>query len=64
MVEMLLGVVAKCGENYILKNNDPNWSYDIEIYNCHTNKLVVSSTVPEPGYSFDDKDWEESYNVD
>ena len=62
-VEMsaVFGTVSGYCLNRILLNQT-DWSVDITIYNCHTNKKVVSMTVPGYEGSFGAEEWEASYH--
>lgn len=61
-VKTILGIASNYGMNYMLQNNTTDWNVKIEIYNCHTDKLVVSVNVPDEEISYGAKEWEESYN--
>ena len=62
-VQTILGIASYYGMNYMLLNNTVEWNVQIEIFNCHTNKLVASVNIPDEEISYGAKDWEESYNV-
>ena len=61
-VKMILGIVSNYGMNYMLLNNTTDWNVQIEIFNCHTDKPVVSVNIPDEEISYGAKEWEESYN--
>lgn len=48
--------------NSILLSGDTEWSVNIEIINCNTQKMVVSGTPPKETFSYGPKEWKESYN--
>ncbi len=55
-------LAAGYGLNYILLNNTTEWGVDISIYNCHTNKLVVSIDAPYETVSYGPAEWKASYD--
>lgn len=60
-VKTILGISSSYGMNYMLLNNTTDWNVQIEISNCHTNKLVASVNIPDGEISYGAKEWEESY---
>lgn len=52
---------AVYGMNYILKNNTEDWNVEICVYNCHTNKLVVSANAPYETVTCGPDEWKASY---
>ena len=60
-VNGVFGAAAGYGLNQILKYNDPNWSVEIEIINCHTNKQVVKINIPNDSVKIGDYEWQQSY---
>ncbi|MEE0931027.1 MAG: hypothetical protein UIM53_08505 [Acutalibacteraceae bacterium] len=60
--QTMLGIVSNYGMNYMLVNNTTEWNVKLEIFNCHTNKLVASVNIPDEKISYGAKEWEESYN--
>lgn len=58
----ILGIASYYGINDMLLNKTENWNVQVEIYNCHTNKLVVSFDLPDGEASWGPKEWEASYN--
>lgn len=61
-VKTILGIASNYGMNYMLLNNTTDWNVQIEIFNCHTNKLVASVNIPDGEISYGAKEWDESYN--
>lgn len=59
-IKTILGIASMMAFNDILENRTTEWSVKIEIINCHTNKEVVSVTIPQEEVSFGAKEWEES----
>ncbi len=57
----IFGVAAAYGLNQILQGNDEEWTVNIKIYNCHTQKLVVEMDIPQDEVSFGAEEWEKSY---
>ena len=53
----VLGVTVSYGLNQILKYNNPNWSVEIEIINCHTNKQVVKISIPNDSVKIGEEEW-------
>lgn len=60
-VETMLGIASHYGINYMLTNDTTEWNVFLSIYNCHTNKLVVSVNIPEEKVSYGAQEWEDSY---
>ncbi len=60
-IKTVFMLTAGYGMNYILKNNTTDWNVKFCIYNCHTNKLVVSANIPEEEASCGPEDWKASY---
>ena len=58
----ILGIASNYGMNYMLLNNTTDWNVQIEIFNCHTYKVVASVSVPNGEVSYGAEEWEESYN--
>lgn len=63
-VKTILGIASNYGMNYMLLNNTAEWNVQIEIFNCHTNKPVVSVNIPDEEISYGEKEWEQSYNAE
>lgn len=61
-VKTILGIASNYGMNYMLLNNTTEWNVQIEIFNCHTDKPVVSVNIPNEEISYGAKEWDESYN--
>lgn len=61
-VKTILGIASNYGMNYLLLNSTSDWNVQIEIFNCHTDNLVVSVNIPDEEISYGAKEWEESYN--
>lgn len=62
-LKTILGIVSSYAMNYMLLNHTTDWNVGIKIYNCHTEKLVVSGNIPNEEISYGAKEWEASYNV-
>lgn len=60
-VKTLFGISGAYGLNYVLENHDTEWQVDMKIYNCHTNKLVVSVKTPYESASYGPEEWKASY---
>ncbi len=50
------------GMNYILQNNTTDWNVELCVYNCHTNKLVLSFNAPSEEASCGPEEWRASYS--
>ena len=61
-VKTILGIASSYGMNYMLQNNTTDWNVQIEIFNCHTNKLVASVNIPDGEISYGAEEWGKSYN--
>ncbi len=61
-IKTVFMLTAGYGMNYILKNNTTDWNVEFCIYNCHTNKLVVSANIPDEEASCGPEEWKASYN--
>ena len=57
----IVGVVSLYGLNYILKNNKTDWNINVEIYNCHNDKLIQKATAPNDAVMVKYDQWLESY---
>lgn len=55
------GVAAYYGLNYLLLNHAEDWSVEVSLYNCHTNKLVARVNIPYESVSYGDEEWAKSY---
>ena len=60
-IKTILGIASSYAMNYMLINHVSDWKIKIEIYNCHTNKLVCSVNIPGEEVTYGAKEWEESY---
>ena len=60
-VKTVYNLTAGYGMNYILKNNTTDWNVEICVYNCHTNKLVVSADAPYETVTCGPDEWKASY---
>ena len=60
-IKTIMGIASSYAMNYMLLNNTKEWQVEIEIYNCHTNKLVASVKIPGEEMTYGAKEWEESY---
>lgn len=58
----ILGIVSSYGMNYMLTNKTTDWNVKIEIFNCHTGKLVASANIPDEEITYGAKEWQKSYN--
>ena len=58
----ILGIVSSYGMNYMLTNDTTDWNVKIEIFNCHTGKLVASANLPDEEITYGTKEWQKSYN--
>ena len=58
----ILGIVSSYGMNYMLTNKTTDWNVKIEIFNCHTGKLVTSANIPDEEITYGAKEWQKSYN--
>lgn len=61
-VKTVYNLTAGYGMNYILKNNTTDWNVEICVYNCHTNKLVVSADAPYETVTCGPEEWKASYD--
>ena len=60
-IKAVFGVATGYGYNLLLSGIE-DWNVKIEIYNCHTNKLVASGNIPNEEFSYGDEEWRKSYN--
>ena len=58
---VLGAVFAKYAYLYVLEYKDPNWKIHLQIYNCHTNKLVIEGDLEKERISWSQDDWARSY---
>lgn len=63
MVEQkaIVGVISLYGLNYILENNKTDWKVNVEVYNCHNDKLIQKATAPNDVVMVKYDQWLESY---
>ncbi len=63
MVEQkaIVGVISLYGLNYILENNKTDWKVNVQIYNCHNNRLLREVCVPEETAICTLEEWYASY---
>ena len=61
-LKILQGMSGCYGIAQVLKGN-MDWSVEVTVVNCHTNKVVASFVCPGVG-GYDAEDWAESYKVD
>lgn len=59
--QLLMGVTSMYALNGIIDNNTADWSVEITIKNCHTNKIVAQGKLPKDTLSFGEDEWKESY---
>lgn len=57
----ILWVVSGYGLMQLLTNNSGDWSVEVEVYNCHTGKLVAEGTAPHEHLGWTSEDWTRSY---
>lgn len=58
---VLGAVFAKYAYLNVLEHKDPNWKIHLQIYNCHTNKLVIEGDLEKERVSWSQDDWARSY---
>lgn len=59
--KVLGAVFAKYAYLNVLEHKDPNWKIHLQIYNCHTNKLVIEGDLEKERVSWSQDDWARSY---
>ena len=59
--KVLGAVFAKYAYLNVLEQKDPNWKIHLQIYNCHTNKLVIEGDLEKERISWSQDDWARSY---
>lgn len=57
----IVAVVSLYGLNYILENNKTDWKVNVEVYNCHNDKLIQKATAPNDVVMVKYDQWLESY---
>lgn len=60
-IKTIMGIVSMAAFNHIINEKTTDWKMDVEIYNCHSNNLVVSVCLPEEEVSFGEEEWRLSY---
>lgn len=61
MASLLIGVTSMTVLNGIIENNESDWSIEVIIENCHTNKIVAEGTLPQDTIAFGESEWQQSY---
>ena len=60
-VQAVFGAASGYRLNQILINNTTDWHVEVNIYNCHTGKAVMSVVIPEGEASYGQEEWINSY---
>lgn len=57
----LVSVVTYFGTLQIFETSTSEWNVKVNIYNCHTDKLVASGIIPGSGLEYGEEEWNASY---
>lgn len=57
----LVSVVTYFGTLQIFETSTSEWNVKVNIYNCHTDKLVASGIFPGSGLEYGEEEWNASY---